>query len=440
MDRFYLPDIESTVVGAALIDPSDLAGLSTSDFTNERLRLIFDAIQSAEDGGACFENVVAELVRRNQLDKVGGQVFLAELMDQAPTMGAIPRYAKVLKEATLRRDLADTGRKIQEIASGARSAREAVDRAAGELATLESRGTSTAVYSVNEALKGYFQKLDERQKNGGGLTGVPTGFSDLDQITNGLQPGDLILIAARPSMGKTALALNLADEATAQGVPTLIFSLEMSRHQLIERLLAGRAKVNSHRLRSGMLKDNHWGEVVGAAGELNKRPLMIDDSPALSPLDIRAKARQTARQKGLGLILIDYLGMIRPIKSQNNREREVSEISRSLKALAKELDVPVVVACQLNRNLEAGGTPRRPVMSDLRESGSLEQDADVVLFPWREAAFCQVCRDKNKDCGKEHFRTADIIVGKHRNGPVGSVPALWLPELSSYKQLSQTDS
>jgi replicative DNA helicase len=267
------------------------------------------------------------------------------------------------------------------------------------------------------------------------VAGIPTGYADLDRMTCGLQPGDLIIIAGRPSMGKTALGLNIAENAATAGHRTLVFSLEMSKEQLVTRLIASNGRVDAQRLRSGQFSDADWNKMTDAAQRISATPLLIDDAPSPTSLDIRAASRRVMRDGGLALIVVDYLQLMRPVKQHSIREREVAEFSRSLKALAKELPVPVVILAQLNRALEAGATPRRPVMSDLRESGSLEQDADLILFPWREAAYCQACRQKNDDCGARHYRQAEIIIGKQRNGPVGTVPMAWLPEFCRFEGL-----
>lgn len=437
MNALSHPDIEAAAIGALLLESTNLHGLAAEDFADRRHRLIFEAIQqTATDGQADTGAVASELARKNQLAEIGGMVVLAGFMETAPPASSLARYAKILKDAGVRRHLHEKAAQIAKIAAEAESAADAVDQAEALVSGLRSNSSKSDSVTITTALQGYFKALEHRHKHGGGLIGVTTGFNDLDLMTCGFQPGDLILVAARPSMGKTALSLNFAEAAARGGASTLVFSLEMSRDQLVQRLLAGKAKVDSQRLRTGVLSDGDFARITRAADDLHRLPLTIDDSSSLTVLDIRSRARRVAKENGLGLIVVDYVGLIRPVRQQSVREREIAEISRSLKALAKELHVPVVVACQLNRALESGAQPRKPVMSDLRESGALEQDADIVLFPWRDAAFCPECRRKNSDCGKGHFRAAEIIVGKQRNGPIGTVPVAWLPELTSFAPLS----
>jgi replicative DNA helicase len=252
-------------------------------------------------------------------------------------------------------------------------------------------------------------------------------------MTCGFQGGDLIIIAGRPSMGKTALALNISENAARSGNKILFFSLEMAKELLLNRLLSSMAGVDANRFRNGRFQEEDFSKITNAAGNIHSLPLIIDDRSDITVMDIRATARQAQRKGNLSLVVIDYLQLMRPVTRYQSREQEVAEISKSLKALAKELRVPIIVLAQLNRDCESNGVPRRPLPRDLRESGSLEQDADLILFPWREAVYCEECKKKGRDCGKGHFRRAEINIGKQRNGPTGTIKADWFGEFGRFE-------
>lgn len=444
-DRLTNIDAEMSVLGASILDPERFSEvrLRSDDFFDKRHKLIFGAALDLTSRNEPLDVVAltSRLQQTGKLTEAGGTGYLSELADFVPASAALGYYAKLVREAATRRRLADKGREIARIALDAETASEALDQAEASLLGLRSgAGEHSGPVETSCLLGKAFRALEKAHQTRGSLTGVPTGFADLDRMTCGLQPADLIIIAGRPSMGKTALGLNIAENAASSGCRVLVFSLEMSKEQLTNRLIASNARVDAHRFRTGQFRPHDWQKMTDAAARIQKMPLLIDDSASPTVLDIRAAARRVLRNGGLSLIVIDYLQLMRPAQRCSVREREVAEISRSLKALAKELNIPVIVLAQLNRNLETGTSPRRPIPSDLRESGSLEQDADVIIFPWRESAYCQECRRLGHDCGKGHYRTAELIIGKQRNGPTGSLKAAWLPELCRFESLSESST
>lgn len=439
-DNFKNLEAEMSVIGAILLEPECLSeiGLCSEDFFHPRHRLVYAAALelSCLNEPVDMVAITTRLRRNGDFERAGGSLYLSELAVYVPTSVNVGYYCHLVREAAARRRLAEKGREIARIAEGAESASEALDQAESFILALRnSSGAQSGPELIATILPQTFKRIERTYEARGEITGVQTGFQDLDELTCGLQPSDLIIIAGRPSMGKTSLGLNIAENAASQNRRALVFSLEMSKEQLTNRLIASNAKVDTHRFRNGAFQTTDWEKMTAAAGRIHPMPLLIDDSPSLTVLDIRAASRRILRDGGLELVVVDYLQLMRSVTSYSVREREVAEISRSLKALAKELNVPIVVLAQLNRNLEAGPNPRRPVPSDLRESGSLEQDADLILFPWREAAYCPDCRMHGRDCGKGHFRQAEIIIGKQRNGPVGTVKVAWLPEFCRFESI-----
>ncbi len=432
-------DAEISVIGACLLD-TDAAiqassRLTVNDFTNKNHRAVWSAIQTLSARNEPIDPVTlaAEIEKQGQLSNIGGRAYLAGLAAEVPTAGNVNFYINLVRDCTKRRDLCQVGRKIASEAINSASPAMALDRAETWLMGQRETGTSGKLVRISDLMGAKFKELEELYSNGGTPSGLLSGFPDLDEMTCGFQGGDLIIIAGRPSMGKTALALNIAENAALTGKEVLFFSLEMSKELLLNRLLASMAKVDANRFRSGQFKEPDWSKLTIAAGHINCLSLTIDDRSDITALDVRSTARQAKRKGTLDLIVIDYLQLIRPTKREQIREREVAEISRSLKALAKEMNIPIIVLAQLNRDIEANGTPRRPKPSDLRESGSLEQDADLILFPWREAVYCEDCKKKGRDCGKGHYRMAEIIIGKQRNGPTGTVKANWLGEFNRFE-------
>lgn len=439
-DKLTNIDAEMSVLGAIFLAPERLPDvrLHPDDFGDKRHRSIFEV---ALELAGCSDPVdlvaiTTKLQQRGKLKDAGGATYLSALVDFTPTAANIGYYCRLVREAAARRRLAEKAREITRIAVEAETAAEALDQAESSLMELRTdTGSRSGPTEVSQLLGPTFKALEKVHQAKEGVTGVPTGLCDLDRITCGLPPADLIYIAGRPSMGKTALVLNISENNATSGRRTLFFSLEMSQEQLTSRLIASNSRVDAHRFRSGQFRQDDWQKMTDAAKKIHKMPLLIDDSTSLTVLDIRAASRRVMREGGLSLIVIDYLQLMRPVTRCNVREREVAEMSRSLKALAKELNVPVVVLAQLNRTVETGASPRRPIPSDLRESGSLEQDADLIIFPWRESAYCPECCQLGRDCGKGHSRTAEIIIGKQRNGPLGTIKVAWLPEFCRFENL-----
>jgi replicative DNA helicase len=308
---------------------------------------------------------------------------------------------------------------------------ELIDRAERRIFQISERRIGAGFYSMKEIVKSSFKTIETLYERKEHVTGVPTGFKDIDELTSGLQPSDLIVVAGRPSMGKTALCLNIAQGAAGiHKLPVAIFSLEMAKEQLVTRMLCSEARIDAHRLRSGFLSDTDWPKLTRAAGHLSESPIYIDDSPAISVMEMRAKARRLKADKDLKLIIIDYMQLMRGRARIDSREQEISEISRSLKALAKELAVPVVALSQLNRAVE-NRQDKRPLLADLRESGAIEQDADVIIFIYRDEFYNKASPEKG---------VAEIIVGKQRNGPVGTRKLTWLDKYTRFEDMSERES
>lgn len=355
-----------------------------------------------------------QLKESGWLEAVGGAASLARLWDVPPAVDAA-HYARIVRDKAVLRRLIEKAHAITKRCYREQGrADEILDFAEASIFEVTDKKTRQSFFPISQLISANFDALDEKQRHKSLVTGVPTGFTHLDNLTSGLQKSDLIIIAARPSMGKTALALNIARNAAVDaGVPTAIFSLEMSKEQLSLRMLCAEARIDSSRLRGGFFTKEDWDRLTDAADVLSAAPIFIDDSASLTALEVRAKARRLKMEKNLGLIIIDYLQLMQGRPGAERRDLEISDISRSLKSLAKELDVPVVALSQLNRMLEQR-TDRRPRLSDLRESGALEQDADVVAFIYRDEVY-------NKEDNNPHKGTAEIILAKQRNGPTGEV-------------------
>jgi replicative DNA helicase len=433
-------DGERAILGGVLIDndalPRVLAAISPDDFYKEAHRLIFKAMTDLFDKAEPVDWVTLTSMLKSQglLEKVGGTAYLAELVDAIPTAANIIHYANVVKEKALLRRVIGAA---TEICSACYESHDNIDQFLDQAEQLifkigESR-IQPSFYHIQDLMKAGFKTLTtlyERKEN---ITGVPSGFKDLDMLTAGFQPSDLVIVAGRPSMGKTSFALNNAVYAAVEcGVPTAIFSLEMSKEQIALRMLCGKAKVDLKSLRTGFLnQERDWPRLTAAAGILSEAPIYVDDTPAISTLEVRAKARRLKKEKGLGLIVLDYLQLAKAPYRSDSREQEISEISRSLKALAKELNVPVIALSQLNRKVEDRPN-KRPQLADLRESGAIEQDADVIIFIYRDEVY-----NRSEDNPKKG--EAEIIVGKQRNGPIGLVRAHFNASCSSFFPLSPLD-
>ena len=433
-------DAERAVLGAVLMEgrealPRVIEVLRPSDFYTEAHRVIFQAMLRLFDRGEPVDliTLAEELRRTDQLEFVGGPPTLARLAEEgsiAPHLGA---YAAIVRDQAVLRELIQTSSQIIAQALDAKDdVQNLVDEAERRIFGLAERRLEGSAMPVGKILKNTFEYIEQLYQRKEHITGVATGFEKLDLETSGLQPSDFIIIAGRPSMGKTAFALNIAQYV---GVhlrgKVLILSLEMSASQLVQRMLCSEAKVDSQAVRTGRLSAADWHRLTAAAGRLSEAAIYIDDSPGLSVLEARAKARRMKAEHGLDLLVIDYLQLMRGRGAPESRQQEISEISRSLKALAKELNVPVVALSQLSRAVESRATRDfRPQLSDLRESGALEQDADLILFLYRPSVY-------KEDLAPDEANIAEVIIGKQRNGPVGTVKVVFLPQYARFENIAE---
>ncbi len=430
-------EAEQAVLGGLMLSPDSwdrvADRLVEHDFYRRDHRLIFRAIGDLSNKSMPYDAVtLGEWFDAQGLaELVGGSSYVIELANTTPSAANIVAYADIVREKSVLRQLIDAG---TEIAGDAfqpegRSSQELLETAEQKvfrIAEAGARGRKGFV-SMRSAVKDAFQILHHRFENKGQITGLPTGFTDLDDMTTGLQPSDLVILAARPSMGKTALALNMAENAAMRTKKAVaVFSMEMSASQLAFRLISSLGRINQQHLRTGDLAEEEWPRVTSAITMLSEAKIFIDDTPALSPGELRARARRLKREHDLGLIVIDYLQLMQVPGNKENRATEISEISRGLKALAKELDVPVIALSQLNRSLEQR-TDKKPVMSDLRESGAIEQDADLIMF---------IYRDEYYNADSPEKGVAEIIIGKQRNGPTGSVKLAFLGQFTKFENLA----
>lgn len=426
-------DAEQSVLGAILLDREAIfkamKTLRPEDFYRESHKKLYETMLFLNESGSPVDliTVSEHLRQQGDLERFGGVAYIASLAEMVPTAANIEYYAHIVEEKALLRTLIHLSTRIA--GRGYEEGEEPeklIAEAERMIMELGSRRLSTTFYSIREVLLDTFAQLANRYDNRGNITGVPTSFGDLDSICCGLQPSDFILLAGRPSMGKTALGVNIGYSAALKhNVPVAIFSLEMSKEQLVQRILSAEAKVDQQRLRTGELDEEDWQNLHETKGKLASAPIYIDDTAAITVRQIRAKARQLQSEKGLGLIVIDYLQLMQGNRRSENRQQEISEISRSLKGLAKELNIPVLALAQLSRSVEQR-EKKRPIMSDLRESGSLEQDADLVMFIYRDEYY-------NPDSEKKGI--AEIIISKHRNGPVGTVELGFLREFTKFVPL-----
>ncbi|HZO01126.1 MAG TPA: replicative DNA helicase [Burkholderiales bacterium] len=426
-------EAEQSLLGALLIDNqafdrvADL--VAAADFYRDDHRRIWRHIARLVEATRPADVVtVSESIEASEdKDKTGGAAYLAALAQNTPSALNVRRYAELVRERAVQRRLAQVATEIAEtaLAPTGKDVGQLLDEAESKIFQIAESGArkDQGLIGISPVLAKVFERIDHlhSQDNPSDITGVPTGFVDLDRMTAGLQPGDLVIVAGRPSMGKTAFALNIAEHVALHptvGLPVAIFSMEMSASQLAMRVLSSMAKVDQTRLRTGRLNDEEWGKLTDEIARLNEAKIHVDETAALNALELRARARRMKREYGkLGLVVVDYLQLMSASGQGENRATEISEISRSLKALAKELDVPVIALSQLSRAVEQRND-RRPLMSDLRESGAIEQDADVILFIYREEVYAP---DKEEAKGR-----AEVIVGKQRNGPIGVVPLTFL--------------
>ncbi len=426
-------DAEQSVLGAILLDREAIYKamkiLQPEDFYRESHKIIYETMLALNESGNPVDLITVsdQLKARGELDKAGGVAYIASLAEMVPTAANIEFYAHIVEEKSLLRTLIHVSTRIAGLGyEEGEEPEKLIAEAERMIIELGSRGVTSAFQSIKDILLDTFKHLEVLYNNRGGITGVPTSFGDLDSICCGLQPSDFIILAGRPSMGKTSLGLCIGYSAALNhDIPVAVFSLEMSKEQLVSRILCAEAKVDQHRLRTGMLSEEDWRNLHETAAKLAKAPIYIDDTAAISVRQVRAKAKQLKTEKGLGLIIIDYLQLMQGGRRAENRQQEISDISRSLKGLAKELNIPVVALSQLSRSVEQRPN-KRPVMSDLRESGSLEQDADMVMFIYRDEYY-------NPESEKKGI--AEIIISKHRNGPVGIVELGFLKEFTKFVPL-----
>ena len=405
--------------------------LTANDFYRESHRKIFKAMTQLSERGEPIDLVTLSNVLREQggLESVGGSSYLSLLVDGMPTAANIASYAKIVREKSILRSLIQSATEI--VTRGYEATGDIdnfLDHAEKIVFEIAQRRIRQAFFPLKQVVKDCFKMIEGLYERKESVTGVPTGFVDFDRLTAGLQPSDLIIVAGRPSMGKTAFALNIATHAAlVKKVSVAVFSLEMSKEQLVQRMLCSEARVDASKLRSGYLSESDWPKLTRAAGHLSEAPIFIDDTAAINVLEMRAKARRLQKEHGLGLIVVDYLQLMRGVDNTDSREREISEISRSLKALAKELRVPVLALSQLNRMVE-NRKPPIPILADLRESGAIEQDADVIAFVFREEVYDRETVNKG---------TAEIIIGKQRNGPIGSVRLSFMSNYTRFENLAR---
>lgn len=430
-------EAERSVLGAILLDNEALVRvmevLGPNDFYRDAHRIIYERMLECFEKGEPLDLVTLSnlLKARGQLDSVGGMDYLTMLVDQVPTAANAPYYAKIVREkAVLRRLIREASEILKQCYEDPADLEEFLDQAERSVFQVAENRTRKSFFPIKEIIQSSFETIESLYQRKSLITGVPSGFVDLDTLTSGFQPSDLIVVAARPSMGKTAFCLDVARyAAVVENVPVAVFSLEMSKEQIALRMLCSEAQVDGSLLRKGMLRDSDFPRLTQAAGVLSESPIFVDDTPGISALEMRAKARRLRAEKGVGLVIVDYLQLMRGKQgADRSREQEISEISRSLKGLAKELNVPVMALSQLNRRVEERGD-KIPQLSDLRESGAIEQDADLILFIYRDEVY-------NRSPDNPKKGTAEIIVGKHRNGPTGKVILTFLPQFATFENYS----
>jgi replicative DNA helicase len=433
-------EAEQSVLGGLLLDNSAWDRIADvvaeQDFYRRDHRLIFLAIAALSDQSNPFDVVTVSewLDSHNHIDDAGGLAYLGELARNTPSAANIGAYAGIVRERAVLRGLISVGTEIANSGfnTEGRGADELLDEAEQRVFEIAEKGARGrfGFAAIKDVLVNVMDRIDTLFQSEGSITGVATGFADLDDKTSGLQPSDLVIVAGRPSMGKTAFAMNMVEQAAIKDRLTVgVFSMEMPAEQLTMRMLSSLGRIDQHKVRTGRLDDDDWPRLTSALTMLNDTEIFIDDTPALTPMELRARCRRLKREKALGLVVVDYLQLMQVPGSKENRATEISEISRGLKALAKELHVPVVALSQLNRSLEQR-PDKRPVMSDLRESGAIEQDADVILFIYRD----EVYNENNENKGK-----AEIIIGKQRNGPIGKVPLTFLAQHTRFENFTRDD-
>ena len=430
-------EAEQAVLGAMLIKKEAIAEvsqiLSASDFYRESHRMVFEAMMALFNKNEAVDliTVTEQLRKTEQLEKAGGIAAITSLANAVPTAANVEYHARIVSEKAQLRNLINAATEIAGAAyEDNDDVSEVMDKAEKRILEVAAHQTGSAFVPIGEILMDTFAKIEVLYESKGGLTGLSSGFKDLDKLTSGLQASDLILVAARPSMGKTAFTLNIATYvAVHEKQPVAFFSLEMSKEQLVQRMLCSEGGIDAQRLRIGELEEKDWTRLISAADRLAAAPIFIDDTAGITVMELRSKARRLKAEHGLSLIVIDYLQLMqgRASKNSDNRQQEISEISRSLKALARELNVPVIALSQLSRSVESRQV-KKPMLSDLRESGSLEQDADIVMFLYREDYYDPETENKN---------ITDLIIAKHRNGPVDTVQLFFHKQFTKFADLSR---
>ena len=430
-------EAEQAILGCMLTDKDSVISaievLKEEDFYREDNKTIYSAIVSlyAKNEPIDIITVKAELIEQGTFERVGGLAYLAELPEKVPTTANVDKYIKIVEEKSLTRHLIKSANEL--IALGYDETEEVtsiMDMAEKKIFSLSEKKSNKGYAAIKDVLVSTFAELEKLSNQKGKITGISTGFADLDHKTAGLHNSDLLIIAARPAMGKSAFAINLATNAAVKSnVPVVIFNLEMSKEQVANRILSSEAMVDSNKIRTGQLEESDWMKLAEASGVLSEAPIYIDDTPGINIMEIRAKCRKLKMEKDLGLVVIDYLQLIQGSGKKNtSREQEISEISRSLKILAKEINVPVIALSQLSRAAEQRKEDHRPMLSDLRESGAIEQDADIVIFLYRDDYY-------NEDSEKKNV--AEIILAKHRGGSTGTVELAWLPNYTKFANLER---
>ncbi len=423
-------EAEEAVLGAILIDPDAIIRvatiLRTEDFYREKHGWVYEAALSLHERREPIDllTVCDELERREQLNEVGGVAYITTLVNAVPTSIHAEHYARIVERTATRRRLIDAAGQIAALAyQEAEDVDEVVDRAEQVLFGVSERRISRELVPIKQILSEYYDRIEYLTRHRGEMIGIPTGFTDIDKLLGGLQRSDMVILAARPSVGKTSLALSIAHNAAKKYHQRVaFFSLEMSSEQVVQRLIAAETGINAQRLRRGEIEESEWGRFMKSTSDLAETLFFIDDTPSLSALELRTKARRLHAEVGVDLIVVDYLQLMRGDFRSENRVQEISSISRALKALARELNVPVLALSQLSRGVESR-TDKRPILSDLRESGALEQDADVVVFIYRDEMYNE---------NTERPNIADIMIAKHRNGPTGAVALYFRKELAQF--------
>lgn len=433
-------EAEQAIIGGLMLDNAAwdhiVDKVSMKDFYRNDHQMIFNAIANLIQSNkpADVITVSETLSQINVLQDIGGLAYLGELAKNTPSAANIGAYADIVRERSLLRTLITVGTQITESAFNpeGKASAEILDSAEQKVFDISEQGMrGNGPQNIRQVVAKTLDNIEKRFGDNNPITGIPSGFHDLDKLTCGLQAGDLIIIAGRPSMGKTSLAMNIAEHAAIRSQKAvLVFSMEMPAESLATRMLSSLGRIDQSRLRTGRLQEEDWTRLTSAVGLLSEANLYIDESPSLTPMDLRARARRVARERNLGLIVIDYLQLMRVTSPTENRTAEISEISRSLKALAKELNVPVIALSQLNRSLEQRPN-KRPVMSDLRESGAIEQDADIIAFVYRDEVYHEDSPDKG---------IAEIIIGKHRNGPIGILRLTFLGQYTRFENFASPNA